>query len=625
MLLVANISFGAIELTERLRLSQLATVALRNHTNADMMHDALRADVYAALNASAIGAERRDDIVADGRRHAEEFRRLMAANYALTTPPEVRQTLESLETPINDYIAVVEAITTSAFENTASARRLIPDFETRFSTLELTMAEAGDRIESFSRAQTADANAFSMQAKWVSALALFAGLFIGAFVVWVTHFDVLLPLAALGVALQRLANGDHRTVLPTSRRDEVGQMARTIEMFGRASLERGRLSRETRILSELNEWLQSAKSEAELYQIVAKFMSHFLPDSAGAIYIYANSRDVLECAKTWNGAEGAETMHPDDCWSLRRGRTFTHGHHEIEFACAHVSPDCDEHYCCIPVLAHGETVGLLHLEYAPRREANSSESDAANRHDLFSEQKRLGLAAAEHISLAIANMKLREQLRDQSIRDALTGLCNRRYLLETCRREFLRADRSRRPLAMLSIDVDHFKTFNDNHGHDAGDTVLRSVGEALSSVFRGDDIPCRFGGEEFVVLLPGASASAAALRAEEARARIEALRVRYADSDLPRITISVGVATYPEGGATPLEVLKVADNALYAAKRLGRNRVELSESCRASAEGEAPLHPLAALTRSIADQLAACEAGGAIQGEGQGIAFALKA
>jgi diguanylate cyclase (GGDEF)-like protein len=136
----------------------------------------------------------------------------------------------------------------------------------------------------------------------------------------------------------------------------------------------------------------------------------------------------------------------------------------------------------------------------------------------------------------------------------------------------------------LSIDVDHFKKFNDNHGHDAGDVVLRAVGEALQSSFRDDEVPCRFGGEEFVVVLPGVTASVARKRAEQLRAKIEALTVRYAEGNLPKITISVGIATYPHSGSTPVEVLKVADEALYVAKHEGRNRVQVSPGAATEAE-----------------------------------------
>jgi diguanylate cyclase (GGDEF)-like protein len=132
-------------------------------------------------------------------------------------------------------------------------------------------------------------------------------------------------------------------------------------------------------------------------------------------------------------------------------------------------------------------------------------------------------------------------------------------------------------VSLLTVDVDHFKSFNDNHGHDAGDTVLRNVGEIMRSLFIDDAVPCRFGGEEFVVMLPGTCLGDAAVRAEELRARIEALTIRYADGHLPRVTISAGVAAFPEAGGNLMDILKVADDALYRAKQNGRNRVETSD------------------------------------------------
>ena len=379
------------------------------------------------------------------------------------------------------------------------------------------------------------------------------------------------PIVRMQDAMRRLAEGKLETRVPSlNRKDEIGQMAGAVQVFQSNALERSKHNREAQLLSELNEWLQSCKSLDELYQMVAEFLFKLLPDCAGSLYIYANSRDILESAKVWNGGEAMPAMHPDDCWGLRRGRTYTFGESEISFPCAHVGPAKQGDYCCIPILAHGETIGLLHLGFAKVGDTRSTERVA--------EQRRLGLVCAEQISLAIANVKLRDQLRDQSIRDALTGMFNRRYMLETCRREFSRATRAGQSVSILSIDVDHFKKFNDNHGHDAGDTVLRAVGECLKSSFREEDVPCRFGGEEFVVILPGATAQIAAQKAEDLRCRVEGLIVRYVDANLPRITISVGVAAFPNAGDNPQAVLKAADEALYRAKEEGRNRVHLSPS-----------------------------------------------
>jgi diguanylate cyclase (GGDEF)-like protein len=411
--------------------------------------------------------------------------------------------------------------------------------------------------------------------RFLIALSLLAGIAFLALVGGIisVHTGLLRPLSRVRLSMLRLAQGDLEPEPGHRRRAaEIAEMEQAIGVFRAGLVERSQLNRETQLLSELNEWLQSCNSLKELYDMVAEFLSRLLPGCAGSLYIYANSRDVLEGSKAWNGARVQTSMHPDDCWGLRRGHVYSFGEREIDFPCAHVGSAHAEQYCCIPILAHGETIGLLHLEFHDHQSSDDAAPQAAS----VAEQRRLGMVCAEQISLAIANVKLRDQLRDQSIRDPLTGLFNRRYMLETCRREFARAVRGKQPVAMLSIDVDHFKQFNDNHGHDAGDTVLREVGKCLESVFRDEDVACRFGGEEFVVVLPGAALDAAARRAEELRAKIEALSVRYLDHHLPRITISVGVAAFPEAGDNPQSVLKAADDALYRAKEGGRNRVELS-------------------------------------------------
>jgi diguanylate cyclase (GGDEF)-like protein len=373
-------------------------------------------------------------------------------------------------------------------------------------------------------------------------------------------------------AMRRLAAGDLDARVPClHRKDEIGQMAAAVQVFHDNALDRQRRNREARLLSELNEWLQSCKSLDELYKMVGEFLSRLLPGCAGSLYIYANSRDILEAAHAWNGGHAGAAMQPDDCWALRRGRMYTFGESEIHFPCGHVAADEGKHYSCIPILAHGETIGMLHLEFL-------ADGGIEPSRERISVERRLGLVCAEQISLAIANVKLRDQLRDQSTRDALTGMYNRRYLLETCRREFSRAGRSGQSVGLLSIDIDQFKKFNDNHGHDAGDTVLRAFSDLLMTSYRDDDVASRFGGEEFVVLLPGATAEVAAQKAEALRSKVEALTVRYVDGNLPKITVSIGVAAYPASGESPAAVLKAADEALYRAKDAGRNRVEMLDS-----------------------------------------------
>ena len=183
------------------------------------------------------------------------------------------------------------------------------------------------------------------------------------------------------------------------------------------------------------------------------------------------------------------------------------------------------------------------------------------------------MTLAEHIGLALANLQLREPLHSQSVRDPLTGLFNRRYLEESLQREVSRAKRSKRPLGIVMLDLDNFKPFNDRLGHEAGDNVLREVGRFLQSHVRGDDIACRYGGEEFTLLLPEASLEVVRARAEHLRERIKQLQVDYHGQLLGPLTVSLGVAILPDHGGSAEAVLQAADAALYRAKTDGRERV----------------------------------------------------
>lgn len=386
------------------------------------------------------------------------------------------------------------------------------------------------------------------------------------------------PMLDVVNALKRLSRNDFDVELPTRRNDEIGDIGRAFDSFKehliqmqaqeKQEIERQQaLNREIKLLSELNEWLQSSNSLDELFTMVSKFLTMLLPRCSGAIYVYSNSRDVLDGACSWNGASLEAHIRPDSCWGLRRGRPYVHGDHLVSFDCEHVPGDGDDRaYICLPILAHGETVGLMHLTPAANVDNKA-----------FFAQRKLAQMAAEQVSLAIANTRMRDELHHQSIRDPLTGLFNRRHFIEMLRKSIERSKHSGQPVSLVSIDVDHFKKFNDNHGHDAGDMVLRAVGSTLEQACDGDQLPCRLGGEEFMVLLPETSADKGAEIAEELREAIEAIHVRYGEKTLPRITISAGVASHPDHGQMPQDLMKSADDALYASKAGGRNMVTIAD------------------------------------------------
>ena len=184
------------------------------------------------------------------------------------------------------------------------------------------------------------------------------------------------------------------------------------------------------------------------------------------------------------------------------------------------------------------------------------------------------------IGLALGNLNLREVLRVQAIRDPLTGLFNRRYMEESLERELRRAVRNQHPLGVIMLDLDHFKQLNDRSGHEAGDAVLRELSNCLQTVTREYDLVCRYGGEEFTIILPDASLDVAVKRAEKIRDTFKHLNVKYQNRDLPGGTLSLGVAGFPEHGSTTEAVLRAADAALYQAKHEGRDRVVVAGAVR---------------------------------------------
>src|ERR1022692_3106060 len=233
--------------------------------------------------------------------------------------------------------------------------------------------------------------------------------------------------------------------------------------------------------------------------------------------------------------------------------------------CAHAE-GVKNTYLCIPILAQGETLGILHLQATDEAlQLNASELSFKT-------------TFAAQVGLSIANIRLREALRTQSVRDALTGLYNRRYLEEVLDREVRRAARAAQSLGLLMIDLDHFKSFNDTYGHEAGDAVLRETGLSLTKGIRAEDFVCRFGGEEFVVILPTADLEASCARAERLRLKMKELTILHQGRSMGMLTISVGVAVFPEHAMSPKELMAAADAAMYEAKRGGRDQVVVASS-----------------------------------------------
>jgi diguanylate cyclase (GGDEF)-like protein/PAS domain S-box-containing protein len=344
------------------------------------------------------------------------------------------------------------------------------------------------------------------------------------------------------------------------------------DVSDRKALERDReLARQTellrqaerRVLAKTTEWLYAARSLEDLYEVVECCAPKLMPMSSGALYIYSNSRDILELAVSWGETPPPNYIEPDDCWALRRGRAYHYGTEEIEFPCGHYHDDVDSSFC-LPLLAHGETIGMLWCH------ASEKNSEQVLDHARFWD---VALMLGEQVSLTIANVRLRQELQDRSIKDPLTGLWNRRYFLDSLRREKARADSNELGFALISIDIDHFKRFNDHHGHDAGDLVLRRVSTELVEAAGVAGIVCRVGGEELAVICPDLDEQAAMVLANKLHNSIKRLEIVYQGEILPCVTFSAGVSTYPSDHSSIDDLMRNADNALYQAKHAGRDRI----------------------------------------------------
>lgn len=334
--------------------------------------------------------------------------------------------------------------------------------------------------------------------------------------------------------------------------------------------ERERQVQEAVKLTELVDILQSCQTAEEASKIIGNILPTMLCSRSGAFCITSSSRNVVEVAASWGDTPASEkTFAPDSCWALRRGRIHRVNDPASPLRCAHVSKSLTNGHICIPLAAQGETLGVLCVENCsvPAGSAVEPESD---RGEVLERQIT---AVGERISLALANLRLREVLRAQSIRDPLTGLFNRRFMEESLERELRRAMRGKEQVALLMMDIDHFKHFNDTFGHQAGDALLRALGNLLKESVRGQDIVCRYGGEEFVFVLPGASLDAALKRAELLREDVKQLNAQYGGQLLGAVTLSIGIAVFPDNGDSAEHLLKAADDALYRAKAGGRDRV----------------------------------------------------
>jgi len=355
------------------------------------------------------------------------------------------------------------------------------------------------------------------------------------------------------------------------------------EIASRGEMEQALRKRneERRQIADLSAALQLSDSRREAYGVIGAYARRIMPQVSGAFYVYTASRDQLTLVAQWNAPDRKERdawgfidhLYPPDCWGLRQGdehigcadETGSDHPDAAPLNCKHIETGIGP-YACIPIIGRGQILGLLHLRGEAFRQARATE-----------ELKQTIERLVDQLSLCLTNIELRERLENMALRDGLTGLYNRRFLDEMLEHELAKLRRSGRPAALMLVDVDHFKRFNDTYGHQAGDEALRKVGAALLSAVRASDVVCRYGGEEFLVFLPECDIEEAAAKAEALRLAIAGISLLVGGEAIPPISASFGVAMFPDVGENRADLVLLADRALYRAKDGGRNRVVIAE------------------------------------------------
>ncbi|MCI5180182.1 MAG: diguanylate cyclase [Candidatus Electrothrix sp. AW3_4] len=330
---------------------------------------------------------------------------------------------------------------------------------------------------------------------------------------------------------------------------------------------------EMRILQQLSEFLQACESEEETVHVLISTCRRLFSAEAGYLSLLDDATKILRVVGFW-GDSSYKRLEFDQqqCWAVRRGKVHAVLDSQNTPICPHLRIATDESSLCVPMTTHGQLIGMMHLLICSEEAKHLKKTKPKEQTQFFETKQRLFESIADRYAMSLTDLRLRETLRVQAIRDPLTGLYNRRHMEASFQREISRARRHKQFLGVIMIDIDHFNVFNDTYGHEMGDKVLSEIGKFILENIRDEDIACRYGGEEIIIILPGASLQNTERRAEQLRQGIESLAVKMYDEE-HTVTASLGVALFPEHGTTIKGVIRAADCALYRAKEKGRNKV----------------------------------------------------
>jgi len=386
-------------------------------------------------------------------------------------------------------------------------------------------------------------------------------------------------LVADMLEIQALTGGAHELL------ESFAAMAADAILRARASLSREELGQEFKAVYVVSRDLAALTERDEVRRLLIRSARQLVPLEAAAVVMEdeAETRYVVEEAHGWarefEGREVAITERTWAAWVLRSGEDpclldNVAGHQDrMPILVLDEASSRAESLLAVPLKASTRTLGALML--MGRRGA----FDAAA-------SRVLGVLANQ-AAAALSTIQMKDRIKDLAMRDGLTGLYNRRAFDDELRRAFGREDRQHGRLALVLLDIDHFKKLNDTFGHPAGDAVLRHTARVVEQHLRRGDQAARFGGEEFAIILPGTGEGGAVRLAERVREAVEKAQLVFEGARLS-VTVSLGAAVWPDDGKDQEALLTAADRALYAAKQAGRNRAALASGLPPAASSFAP-------------------------------------
>lgn len=510
------------------------------------------------------------------RADESRIRRLGDAGAGIDEIEAVRDAMRLAETLHGEQQAAIAA-RRSGEEAQARAILFGAPYERQLDRVEVLVDRFQDRLNRRTDADVASATSVARLWRTTSEIVLVVtGLLFIFVLAFIIRLRVLRPVVRLSDVVTRLAAQDYAAEMPaTEQIDEIGDMAQAIRIFRENGLERQRLEEEAKgdrarrdLLSRMMQRLQGADTMRDLTEVVQRFVPAIVPGMSGILYLHDRQRNAMVERCRWKLSQHSRSeFTPMACWALRRGSSHRPAGAMIDVPCDHLDridgaiPDS----ICLPLIAQREALGLLYFEPITGEPDEKPATPETYMQML-----------AENISLAVASLWLRDALREMAMADPLTGLANRRQLDTMLDLLLGESERGGQTVSAVMLDVDHFKRFNDMFGHDAGDLVLREVGAVLRDAVQDGGLAFRYGGEEFLLVLPAVGTAGAVELAEQVRRRIGALQLVYDGRALGPVTASIGIANTPEhieGG----RLVRAADAALLKAKQNGRDQVIVAE------------------------------------------------